>query len=211
MRPAGSFGAPPPGPHALKRADHLGVNPSDYFFPAFPALAGASLIALGAAAATADAAAAGAVGAGSGRRLVAARLRDAARCRPWRPPRFPFDAVRAPVWLAWAGLRQEPALLRAHRFWMAAAPPAAWGDLATDSPAPYPAPAGLVAAARPAAPEGGTGPSIRSLAIFVQLLDYYSAMPSFVRLGFENSLPSRDRRNGYNQENRFIYSTFDCK
>lgn len=66
------------------------------------------------------------------------------------PPRFAYDAVRVPLYLAWAGEDGAPALAAAHRFWL---DPGlrllpAWTDLRTDEVAPYPAPSGTLGIAR---------------------------------------------------------------
>jgi endoglucanase len=185
VRPAGSFGLLLPGLQGFERADHLVVNPSYYVFPAFPRLARA----------VPDAAWARLAADG----LTLLRL---ARFGRWQlppdwlqvgrtdgtlalaegwPARFSFDAVRVPLWLAWAGLRQEPALQRARRFWAASAlPPAAWVDLETDSPAPYPAPPGIAAVARLAAADGRTGPLHPMARDVLESSDYYSTMLSLL-------------------------------
>ena len=163
LRRAGTYSLLLPGLQGFERAGHVVVNPSYYVFPAFPLLARA----------VPDAAWARLAADG----LTVLRL---ARFGRWQLPpdwlqvgrhdgalapaigwlpRFSFDAVRVPLWLAWAGLHDEPALQRAQRFWTASAPPPpAWIDLATNSPAPYPAPAGIAALARLATAEGRQGP-----------------------------------------------------
>jgi endoglucanase len=72
------------------------------------------------------------------------------RIAPGWPPRFSFDAVRVPLWLAWAGLAADPAAEGAARFWTETARPVppAWTDLATDALAEYAQPAGMLAVAR---------------------------------------------------------------
>lgn len=180
VRPTGGFGVLLPGLQGFERADHVVVNLSYYVFPAFPLLAEA----------VPDAAWARLAADG----LTLLRL---ARFGRWRlppdwlqiarkdaalapatgwPARFSFDAVRVPLWLAWAGLRQEPALLQAHRFWSAAASPPAWVDLETDAPAPYPAPPGTVAVARLVAADGRTGPLASTPREVFDSSDYYSTM-----------------------------------
>ncbi len=68
---------------------------------------------------------------------------------PGRPPRFSYDAVRVPLYLGWAGLREEPAARAALGFWndpaWAARRPPAWTDLATDAVAPFAADGGILA------------------------------------------------------------------
>ncbi|TDH59448.1 endoglucanase [Dankookia rubra] len=180
VRPAASFGVLLPGIQGFERTDHLVVNLSYYVFPAFRLLAQA----------VPDAAWARLAADG----LTLLRL---ARFGRWQlppdwlqvarqdaalapaagwPARFSFDAVRVPLWLAWAGLWREPALLQAHRFWTASAPPPAWVDLETGSTAPYPALPGMVAVARLAASDGRTGPFHPSAREIVESFDYYSTM-----------------------------------
>ncbi|MDJ0387168.1 glycosyl hydrolase family 8 [Roseomonas sp. E05] len=77
---------------------------------------------------------------------------DGGRPRPaqgW-PPRFSYDAVRVPLYLAWAGLAHEPAARAAAQFWGAAPPQdmPAWTELVSNSLAPYAADAGIRAIAR---------------------------------------------------------------
>jgi endo-1,4-beta-D-glucanase Y len=127
VRPAGSFSLLLPGMQGFERTDHLIINPSYYVFPAFRLLAQAVPDA-----AWARLAADGLVllrQARFGRwhlppdwLQVSRKNAALAPAEGW-PARFSFDAVRVPLWLAWAGLRREPALLRAHRFWTAAAAP----------------------------------------------------------------------------------------
>jgi len=54
-------------------------------------------------------------------------------------PRFSYDALRVPLYLAWGGHREAPALRAAVEFWNdpAHAAPPAWADLRTDAVAPY--------------------------------------------------------------------------
>ncbi len=67
------------------------------------------------------------------------------------PARFSWDAVRIPLYMAWAGLASDPALDPLMAVWFdparGAAPPA-WWDLRGESPAPYEATPGIVAIAR---------------------------------------------------------------
>jgi endo-1,4-beta-D-glucanase Y len=63
------------------------------------------------------------------------------------PPRFSFDAVRIPLFLAWAG-SGDPQLARFSHFWGdRPARAAAWVDLGTDAVAPYNVSNGVVAIA----------------------------------------------------------------
>jgi endoglucanase len=74
-------------------------------------------------------------------------------------PRFSYDAVRVPLYLAWSGLTGEPGLTSAAAFW---ADPGhghlpAWTDLTNNAVSPYPASGGISAIARLAirAQQGG--------------------------------------------------------
>lgn len=70
---------------------------------------------------------------------------------PGWPARFSYDAIRVPLYLAWAGLLDEPAARAAARFWSARHAVGyipAWTDLAQDSVAPYAADSGMEAIAR---------------------------------------------------------------
>nr|WP_240757019.1 glycosyl hydrolase family 8 [Roseicella aquatilis] len=170
-----------PGVQGFERPEHVVVNLSYYVFPAFGALARA----------VPDPAWARLAADG----LMLLRL---ARFGPWDlppdwlqvarrdgalapavgwPPRFSYDAVRVPLWLAWAGLREEPALRQAHRFWSATRQhPPAWVDLQTNAVAHYPAPPGIMALARlAAAAPPGTGPFPESRPS-PEAPDYYSAV-----------------------------------
>ncbi|MFC3124575.1 glycosyl hydrolase family 8 [Pseudoroseomonas globiformis] len=67
---------------------------------------------------------------------------------PGWPPRFSYDAVRVPLYLAWAGLEDEPAAKAAIRFWDHAPQHVpAWTDVSQDSLAPYSANSGFQAIA----------------------------------------------------------------
>jgi endoglucanase len=75
---------------------------------------------------------------------------------PERPARFSYDAIRVPLWLAWAGAAAEAdaaatdgghaALRDFVRYWRRFGPvPPAWIDVMSSQVAPYPAPSGMVA------------------------------------------------------------------
>ncbi|MBE9604431.1 glycosyl hydrolase family 5 [Acetobacteraceae bacterium H6797] len=68
----------------------------------------------------------------------------AALPKAWRP-RFSYDAVRIPLYMAWAGLSEEPAVESAVNFWLDARHRhlPAWVDLISDEISPYPAEAGI--------------------------------------------------------------------
>ncbi len=66
---------------------------------------------------------------------------------PGWPPRFSYDAVRVPLYLAWAGLPAPAFQADLLRFWAAFPETSlpAWIDLNTNGFAPYPAPPGMLA------------------------------------------------------------------
>lgn len=95
---------------------------------------------------------------------------------PNRAPRFSYDAVRVPLYMAWAGMADEPAVRAAAAFW---ADPRhrhrpAWADLSSNAISPYPASTGLVEVMRltgvEVGPPGARGGPPRPAAP-----DYYSA------------------------------------
>ncbi|MBP0447371.1 glycosyl hydrolase family 5 [Roseomonas sp. SSH11] len=62
------------------------------------------------------------------------------------PARFSYDAVRVPLWLACAGLSDEPAVEAPFAFWSDSSlrQVPAWADLSDDRVAPYPAGSGVL-------------------------------------------------------------------
>ena len=86
---------------------------------------------------------------------------------PGRPPRFGFEAVRVPLWLAWAGLTEEPGLAGPAAFWREhwaarpGTPPPAWVGLADGEAAAQAALPGMTEVARLAAgcPPGAPAPA----------------------------------------------------
>ncbi len=91
----------------------------------------------------------------------------------WQP-RFSYDAVRVPLYLAWAGLSREPAAAAAVAFWNQPGLPyqPAWVTLTDNSPAPYALNAGQQAInllAGHAMPHPGQLPSVQAAD------NYYSA------------------------------------
>ncbi|MDO8410062.1 MAG: glycosyl hydrolase family 8 [Phenylobacterium sp.] len=96
---------------------------------------------------------------------------------PTRPPRFGFDAIRAPFYLAWAGLRDHPQVQAAAAFWRpyleANTAPPAWVDLNTGETADFRMSLGATAMARFVAdPERSPNPHGQG----VHEEDYYSAV-----------------------------------
>ena len=78
--------------------------------------------------------------------LQISRITGAISPHPHWPARFSWDAIRVPLWLAWARHSDTRAIEAFVSYWQAgrAAPPA-WVDLNTNATAPYPAPAGMQA------------------------------------------------------------------
>jgi endoglucanase len=170
-----------PGLRGFEHSDYVVVNPSYYIFPAFPVLAAAcpdpawvEIVAHGLD--LLRAAQFGhwglppdwlAVPVGAG------PLRPA----PGQTARFSFDAVRVPLYMAWAGLHSEPGVTGPARFW---ADPRyhsipAWIDLTTDETSDYPASPGVIAVARLAMASAlGDGHGV-SLPAVSQAADYYAA------------------------------------
>lgn len=182
VRRVGSYSVLLPGAWGFEPAEGAVLNPSYYVFPAFPALARA-------------------VPDPAWVRVAADGLVLLRNCRFGRwglppdwvtlgradgsltlpgnwPPRFSYDAVRVPLYLALAGLWNEPALEAARNFWT---DPAhrfmpAWADLVTNSISPYPASLGLTTIARLAGAQHPTGPvAQRPEPSVADAPDYYSA------------------------------------
>ncbi|MBB5692313.1 glycosyl hydrolase family 8 [Muricoccus pecuniae] len=143
-----------PGAEGFFRPDHLVLNPSYYVIPAFRALDRV-------------------LPSPHWRALEESGVALASRARfgRWRlppdwvtlprgagrpglaagwPPRFSYDAVRVPLYLAWGGRTDGAALRSAVEFWSdpAHASPPAWADLRTNAIAPYGGDAGQRAVER---------------------------------------------------------------
>ncbi|WP_458096943.1 glycosyl hydrolase family 8 [Roseomonas sp. WA12] len=73
------------------------------------------------------------------------------------PARFSYDAIRVPLWLAWAGLGDEMAVAAPLSFWSDSShrQVPAWADLSTDNVAPYAAGQGVIEIGRFAALQRG--------------------------------------------------------
>ena len=172
-----------PGVDGFTRADGLVVNPSYYAFPALDALAelvpapawatlrrdGVALLAearFGAWRLPAD--------------WVLAADDGTFRPAPGFPPRYGYDAVRVPLYLAWAGI-DSPVLPAVAAWWQQDArlglpPPAwvpawvpAWIDVNNGTIAPYAAGPGMAAAAAVATGMDDKPPPI------TDTMDYYTA------------------------------------
>jgi endo-1,4-beta-D-glucanase Y len=186
-----------PGASGFEQRDHVVINPSYYAFPALRALAqavpdptwlrlasdGLSLLRrarFGRWGLPADWVA---LPRGGGRPAPA----------PGWPARFSYDAVRVPLYLAWAGLGREPAAIGAARFWSdpqhARMP--AWTDFGSDAISPYAASAGIRAVAQLAIAKHGDEDQIPTFSSVSEAQDYYSAILALLaRLAWRDSLIS---------------------
>lgn len=194
VRRAGGTTVLLPGARGFDRRDRVMLNPSYYVFPALRALAQAvpdpAWVRL----------AADGLGMLRGARFGRWRLppdwvvlakNDGALSLPDSvPPRFSYDAVRVPLYLAWARLVAEPGVVDAAAFW---ADPQhnylpAWVDLTNNAIAPYAATAGITSVARLAAAcrsEPLAGP--RGLPGIGLAPDYYAAvLGMMVRLAWRD-------------------------
>ena len=181
QRPAGSLTLLMPGAEGFESPDRIVINPSYYAFPAFRVLARAfpdpAWMRLAADGLTLLRAARFGRWGLPPDWLSVARA-DAALALPSRwPPRFSYDAVRIPLYLAWAGLTDEPAWRAAAAFWgdRGNRHLPAWADLTNDAISPYGAPAGVAAIARltltPGAPPQAEAAAAQ---------DYYGAVLSLL-------------------------------
>jgi endoglucanase len=173
-----------PGAYGFTRPNACIVNPSYYNFPAIRSLA---VLLPGPAMRRLEA---------DGRTLL-----EAARFGAWRlppdwlhidattgrltpasgwPPRFSWDAIRVPLYLAWAGLREAPALRAAATFWDSArsATLPAWTDLHTGALSPYAGHEGVraVAALALSANHAGEGAGRPAFPGVAGAPDYYAAV-----------------------------------
>lgn len=142
-----------PGPYGFEKLEHVVLNPSYYNTPALRALA---RLAPNPAWAKLEA---------DGKWLMSVarfgrwdlpsdwvelnrRTGAVSPAAEWAP-RFSWDAIRVPLFQAWAGEGEAPALHAALNFWTHAAPGRlpAWTDLRTGALAPYAGHAGVAAVA----------------------------------------------------------------
>jgi endoglucanase len=93
------------------------------------------------------------------------------------PTRFSWDAVRVPLYLAWARQHEDPALRSCVEFWTDPANRSlpAWTDLRSNIPAPYPGHAGVRAVAQLACATQQRHMKISDLPRVAQATDYYGA------------------------------------
>lgn len=149
IRRAGPYTVLLPGVLGFERGDHTVVNPSYYAFPAIRALAQAVPDP-----AWLRVAADGVALLRNGRfgrwglppDWLAVRHLDGLLTLPgdWAP-RFSYDALRVPLYMAWVGLVTEPSFTGAAEFWN---DPRhrhlpAWANLTTNQISPYPASPGI--------------------------------------------------------------------
>jgi endoglucanase len=82
--------------------------------------------------------------------LTLRRADGALGLAPGWPPRFSYNAVRVPLYMAWAGLGDEPPVRAALAFWGDPGHPhlPAWADLGSNQVSPYPAGEGIAAIRR---------------------------------------------------------------
>ena len=88
------------------------------------------------------------------------------------PPRFSYDAVRVPLYLAWAGLPPCQGFVEFVASF--SDKPPAWVDLTTNNVAPYAAPPGMLAVAALASAKPGQAPPATFPSV-TAAPDYYSA------------------------------------
>ena len=93
------------------------------------------------------------------------------------PTRFSWDAVRVPLYLAWARQTESPALRACVEFWNAPGQRTlpAWADLRSNTLAPYPAHAGVQAVAQLARATQDRSRRIHELPRVAHATDYYGA------------------------------------
>jgi endoglucanase len=142
-----------PGAYGFDKADRVVINPSYYNMPAIRALAS-----------LAPSAGWESLEADSHWLLDTARFGRWALPADWVevmktdgavriadgwPPRFSWDAIRVPLYLAWAGQCSAAPVAATAQFWTRAQPGTtpAWSDLRTGALAPYAGHAGIVAIA----------------------------------------------------------------
>lgn len=116
---------------------------------------------------------------------------------PGRPPRFGFDAIRAPLYLVWGGVTGQASATTAARYWRRFEgerwPPPAWVDVESGAVAEFPLSAGGEAVARLVADLPARSSLLGSKSKAVHG-DYYSAV-----LGLLAERALRERREGATQ------------
>lgn len=194
VRRSGGYTLLLPGTRGFDKRDRSIINPSYYIFPAFRVLAQAVPDPAWVRLAT-DALALLRAGRFGKWQLppdwVAVSKADGALSLPDQfPPRFSYDAVRVPLYLAWARLGAEPAVADAAKFWADPAHPhlPAWTDLTNNAIAPYAASPGIASVARLAAAQrSGSLAEPRGLPPVTAAPDYYAAVLNMlVRLAWRD-------------------------
>ena len=112
---------------------------------------------------------------------------------PGWPPRFSYDAIRVPLYLAW-GRQLPPAMREAFTaFWSSRPIPAipAWVDLATDALAPYPGPPGFQAVAQLVLGDSQSPPVAEPFPMVASAPDYYSAALTMLAMIASSELQRR--------------------
>ena len=179
-----------PGAHGFEHPTHVVVNPSYYSYPAIASVAEAvpdpawlRIAADGLA--MLRAARFGRWGLSADWVAVSRSDRSVTPAQGW-PARFSYDAVRVPLWLAWAGLADEVAVEAPLNFWSDTSfrQVPAWADLSTDSVAPYAAGAGIMEIGRFAAAQRGIRQDRFSAGTAGEKRDYYdTALSLLARMG----------------------------
>ncbi|MGG5886575.1 glycosyl hydrolase family 8 [Falsiroseomonas sp. HC035] len=183
-----------PGAAGFEQREHIVINPSYYAFPALRALAqavpdptwlrlavdGVALLRrarFGRWGLPAD-------------WVALPRLGGRPAPAPGWPARFSYDALRVPLYLAWAGMGREPAAAGAARFWTDPQHQRmpAWTDFASDAVSPYQASAGIRSVAQLTIGRQSESTSQPRWPSPNEAQDYYSAVLSLLaRLAWRDS------------------------
>jgi endoglucanase len=110
---------------------------------------------------------------------------------PW-PPLCSYDAIRVPLYLAWAGL-SAPAIAAFAAFYgpRNGAHPPAWVNLETQAEATYPASPGMLAVGRIAAAAGSSSAASVDFPAVADAPDYYSALLTLLaRIAWQERPPA---------------------
>ncbi|WP_424812559.1 glycosyl hydrolase family 8 [Roseococcus sp. YIM B11640] len=187
-----------PGIMGFRERDTLVVNPSYYIYPAFNALrrvhaspAWSSLETSGLR--LARSARFGRWGLVPDWVAMSGSMPGRPGIAPGRAPRFSYDAVRVPLYLAWGGFGSEPLVEAASRFWHDPSLPRmpAWADLRTDEIAPYAADPGIAGVAWLSARASGQAQPGRSADAARPPYYYSSALRLLSRLAMTDMAEAR--------------------
>ena len=113
-----------------------------------------------------------------------------------RPLMFSWDAIRVPLYLAWAGETTAPALASAVRFWTSSkgGKVPAWTDLRSGALSPYAGHAGVIAIARLSAATLAGG-AVGQMPTQASAPDYYAAaLALLARVALQESRPTAATR-----------------